>query len=1244
MSVTLTHSVCTDYLSTNICALFAPDKPLQTMVSDAVFTFSYIGIACALLYFIGYKNDRKSAKILPILCVFLFLLGLSHGLTLFATTSTLANIQHWAELASAITFCLLLYRMYSADLLSAQSTTSLFGKKNTTEEIKSPSPSIHTDQERLKETILRDSTDSADVGILVLNQDGKIKIANNKACDILGYEKSNIENKPITGIIDQDFLTGHQQHLPCTEDEPQVINLPKTIYGVHQSGSFIPLEISLKKARFDTDILFLSLRDIADKLETEKALANSQSITDNILHNLPMGIHIYDVTHDVLTLTTDNQMAHTLLGSDTGFFLSDPRLLAMMKEQAICGEGTLRTTVRRLNSDSHQNLRLYLFKVTTNQLVVMFEDITLQKKYEDQLIKQESMTRRAINASIAGVYIFDTQERGNLFINDRYTAITGYSYDDLIALKGGISSIIHPDDRRRLRIHLRQILRDQGEAEPFSIQYRVQHARGHWLWVMGQDVIFERDSNGIVSKIIGSFLDITPLKSMQENLLALKDKAEEANRLKTEFLANMSHEIRTPMNAIIALTDMVLDMDMADNQREYLKKIQTSSRSLLQLLNDILDYSKLEAGKFDINHEPFDLYRVLSNVLHLFQTTAVQKGLSISASVDASVPRFVLGDAPRIGQILNNLLGNAIKFTEKGYIDCSVSAKVNPVSGAHIVSFVIEDTGIGIEEQKLTALFKSFSQADSSISRRFGGTGLGLSICRRLAGLLNGELLVSSTVNKGSTFTLKVPLTKNTKADSLLSRTKTNTDVVIVSDNQGIEADLDQALGIKNKRLYLPSDLSLSATLKTIKCDVLVIDLTGLSKAIRPNVIQKLPTFSAYNITTGIIILHTEDDIAGHCSHNQLLVPVTWLCAPFLIPDIEDAYQYLQKKAGDTLGESAAVDGSIHFHNTSVLVVEDNTTNQFVAKALLSAVGIRVIVANNGEEGVREFKRSPTDLVLMDLQMPVMDGFTAASKIRSSTAGKNVPIFAMSAAVMAADKERVVMAGMDGHISKPIVRDTLYQTLAEALPHRYQNNIQVNNSPSPQNDDPLTMSAIIDNMPHDFAIEAALQRLGNSAAIYLGLLENFYRHLQELKDKLAEDYDNETLRRHLHTLKGLSRSVGATRLAEQSEAIEALVTQGKTVSIQSLNEIINDTIDKVGEALKQILPKVKQKTITPTQSIDHLINQLRCRAYLKVDEIHPYASMLSQRFGDENSANIIDAISKLDYQRALKLMCIDTHS
>ncbi|MEG3768326.1 PAS domain S-box protein [Alteromonas sp. 14N.309.X.WAT.G.H12] len=1238
MSITYTHPVCTDYISQDICAIFALDKAWPAIVADSLFAFGYVGAACVLLYFILCKNHRPNSLLL-LLAAFFFLCGIHHTLSLFAVPSYVLALKDYTDLVTAIILCILLYRMYSADLRSSQFVKGLFVKKSPHDKIK---PTGKATKGRLQERILRDCTDSADVGMLVLDHLGTINIANTKACEILGYKKKEIENTSITGVFDEEFLDAN---IPVTASnaESHTTAHSKTLYGVHHSGAFIPLEVSLKQAKFDADILFVSLRDIGDQLETEQALVSSQSITDNILSNLPMGIHIYEFTHHTLTLITDNQMARTLLGSDSGFFLSDERLSAMMKEKALSGEGTIRTTLSRYNHNAPQNLRLYLFMASTSELVVMFEDITLQQQYETQLIKQESMTRQAINASIAGVYIIDTRKGESLFINDRFTAITGYNQDDLKALKSGIFGLIHPDDRTRMAIHLRHIFRDKGKGETFSIQYRVQHAKGHWLWVIGQDVIFERNNKGKLTKIIGSFLDITPLKTMQDKLLTLKDKAEEANRLKTEFLANMSHEIRTPMNAIIALTDMVLDMDMADNQREYLQKVQLSSRSLLQLLNDILDYSKLEAGKFDINNEPFDLYRLLSNVLHLFQTTAIQKGLSIKASIDDSVPRFVIGDASRIAQILNNLLGNAIKFTEKGDIKCRALATLNSISQTYIVSFVVEDTGIGIEDDKLTALFKSFSQADSSIGRRFGGTGLGLSISRRLAHLLNGDLTVSSTIGKGSTFTLAVPLVKNILPENQASRVKPYTNIVIVSDQLDIQAVLESALLGKNKQVLSPLDSGLDHELKNSVCDILVVDLTSLKKSQRPKIMQKLPTFSLHQIKTGIIILHTEDDIAGHKSHNQLSVPVCWLCAPFLIPDIEDAHQYLRNKISSISGINITTDGLIRFTNTRILLVEDNTTNQFVAKALLAAIGISVVVANNGEEGVREFKRASPDLVLMDLQMPIMDGFTAAAKIRALKTGKHVPIFAMSAAVMAPDKERVIAAGMDGHIPKPIVRDTFYQTLAKALPDNYQNvTVAPNSSPSlePVN---AIQQALTESL-HEFAVDAAVQRLGNSLPIYTGLLENFFGHLQEISHQLTEEPDNESLRRYLHTLKGLSRSVGAMALAELAEENEDALISGTPIAIPVLIDAINEVTDKVGTALDQVLPLIKRPTTKAHQSLDQLIDQLSCRVYIKVEDVEPYARVLAERFGDEKSRQIMDAISKLDYQCALKLMSIDTHN
>ncbi len=723
---------------------------------------------------------------------------------------------------------------------------------------------------------------------------------------------------------------------------------------------------------------------------------------------------------------------------------------------------------------------------------------------------------------------------------------------------------------------------------------------------------------------------------MQDNLLSLKEKAEHANQSKSEFLANMSHEIRTPMNAVIALTDMVLKMEMGNKQREYLKKVQASSRSLLQILNDILDYSKLEAGKFDILNEPFDLYKMLSNSLHLFSTTATQKGLSIDCDVDFNVPRFVKGDATRIAQIINNLLGNAIKFTEQGSISVKVSAKQSAISGAFQVDFEIADTGIGIEKTKLQSLFQSFSQADSSIERRFGGTGLGLAISRHLATLLNGSINVASQLGEGSRFTLSVPLMQDKSLESVLQNKLTDKSILIVGQENAHTTLMQQLFDSLDARVEVDHDPHRLDT--EDYWDIVIVDTTILSDTDRTRLVEHLLSSTGVNIREGIIFLSSEGYYHEHASEIILNTASAWLLTPFILSDLEDCIVHIfdRKK---TLFSRAGVNEQLRFTDASVLLVEDHPTNQFVAIELLSAVGLDVVVAEDGYEAIQKFQKHPFDLVLMDLQMPNMDGFTAAQKIRALPVGKTVPIYAMSAAVMDADREKVTSVGMDGHIAKPVVREDLYSLLSKVLARK----VLPTNSPAAaaEEKEPVDDRALrraLATTLISFDLDVAIGRLGNDAHTYLSLLENFHLHFADFASEIASAEDDETLGRRLHTMKGMSMSVGAVRLETLVKEAEHLLLAGRLDTTRELEQEFRVVHGSIEKALSVCRPLLKRELEGEKESLAELVEQVQKHQYLRLSDVEPYRSLLESTYGKDEGEQIISAITNLDYKKAIELM------
>lgn len=1210
--------------------LASPEMLWLNAISDGIISITCLSVAMALYFFLNKRPDLKFRGLIIFSALLFALFGLSHAISIFSLWHDISGIYGICKFLIAIVACITAYKVYSSIPRALQLSNPDHIKKtleNANEiTIQTLRASHHRDQRILR----KDSINNIHTGILVLQPDGVIDTANVQVCTMLGYDSEELQSKFIGEVIDiRDIHTflGLNEQCAGTDDTEEYETQPR--FATRKNGSQLPVKIKLARSSGIGNFLYVSVEDMSEQLATESALFLAKLLTDKLIVNLPMGIHIYEQINNNYQLIHENNRAKELLEqTNLTDFTALPEIQSFFTENN--APSALMVTLP--GPPPNKSLKLNVFSATQVHVVMMFSDVTEQRHFEAQLIEKESINRRVIDASIAGVYIYDVIQRRNLFINAQFSVITGYTHAHLDSLEDGIKTLIHPHDRQRMSHHIEHLLRNPDTKDVVTIQYRVKHANGSWIWVMAQDAVFENGDDGKVSKLIGSLLDITSLKTMQDKLRALKETAEQANSSKSEFLANMSHEIRTPMNAVIALTDMVLEMEMAGKQREYLKKIQMSSRSLLQLLNDILDYSKLEAGKVICSNEPFDLFKMLSNSLNLFSSTASQKNLTLHAQVEKEVPRFVIGDAKRIGQIINNLLGNATKFTEKGGITLRVSATNSTVSAATFVKFSIADTGIGIDSTQLTRLFQSFSQADSSIERRFGGTGLGLAISKKLCDLLNGDISVESQLGKGSQFTLQLPLVIDTNSHSLVASRLKNLNITLLTNDTGTAEMLERFLdnvGAATQRIELSDFLN---SPNAPPCDVIFVDMNCLTRQEKENTLTVLLKKRKKNLSKGVIFISDEKEYYEKVSNIKLNVPSTWLLRPFLASDMESSLLTLLEN-NLLRPTSFAPSPSLQFEDATVLVVEDHPTNQFVATELLEQLGITVVLANNGMEAISELQGRPVDLVLMDLQMPVMDGYTACERIRTMPSGKNTPIYAMSAAVTAVDHQRVVDIGMDGQIGKPIVRDELYGLLIKVLSDkRVTASMQSGKTLTDDTRSQLQIAALLP----DFDVAGACERLGFCSHTYLDLLTNFKLHFGSFNDALLKEKDSETLRRMLHTLKGLSVSIGALHLQTQVREAEELLNTGQWTTKGVLLESFNETYRAISRALES--SSLGNKELHAATPFEIFKANLREHKYMNRRYIVSQRPTLTARFGSHIADAIIEAAAKFDFKQALALI------
>ncbi|HUY33783.1 MAG TPA: PAS domain S-box protein [Pirellulales bacterium] len=1044
-------------------------------------------------------------------------------------------------------------------------TGALFDMRLTSFLIKHPSKAkaiclalVHREQadrraeeaESLKNAILDSSLDP----IIAVNHEGLITEFNQAAEKTFGYARAAVLGAKPDEILFSTSGSGGEperveRHVAAAEGS--MLGRRMEVTAVRADGRTFPAEMAMTISRTNGLPLFtFFLRDIGERKRVEQAVRDSEALYHSLVESLPMNVLRKDLEG---RFTFANRLFCETLGApfdqivgktDFDFYEAGLAEKYRRDDQQVLAAGKVFETIEEHAGPGGGKLYVQVLKSPVcdsqgRQVGVqgMFWDVTAKKQTEEALRQSEQRLQSILDNASAVIYV-KTIDGRYVLVNRSFESLFHRARLEVV---GKTDADLFPRElAEAFRANDQQVL-----AAGTALQFEevAPHDDGRHTYLSTKFLLY--DAVGVPHLLCGISTDITERKRAEIELRKAKEAAEAANRAKSAFLANMSHEIRTPMNGIIGMTDIVLDTLLVPEQREYLELVKESADSLLTVINDVLDFSKVEAGKLDLETIAFGLRDHLGDTMKTLALRAHDKQLELACHVAPDVPDALLGDPGRLRQVIVNLVGNAVKFTEQGevVVDVGLESLAGP---AVVLHFSIVDTGIGIPPDKLAAIFGAFEQADSSTTRKYGGTGLGLTISSKLVELMGGRIWVESEPGRGSKFHFTTRLTPidavPTPAPPADAAALEALRVLVVDDNA------------TNRRILL--EMLSNWRMRPVAVDGGRAALAAMRDAVRagqafPLVLldANMPDLDGFALADEIhqhvelagatIMMLTSGDRPGDMARCQQLGIAAHLMKPIKQSELLDSIMAVLGAQHAAAGRAAAEEpAATASRQLRVLLAEDSLVNQKLAVHLLQKWGHTIRVANNGKEAIAAVQAGGFDVVLMDVQMPEVDGLTATGEIRrwERTAGGHLPIVAMTAHAMIGDRERCLASGMDHYISKPVRARELLAVIEQVIAGGTR-------PAAPSSAAAGSQEPAADVL--DWA--AALDRLQGDRELLEELVEVFRgecpKLLTQVRDAVAAS-DAGKLKLAAHTLKGAVSNFAARDAVEAARLLEQMGKQG----------------------------------------------------------------------------------------------------